>query len=604
MMEENTRMSQTPRRIQVPAPESLKDCAAFLDTYRLEALRPMFSQVRAALPYCQWTDSAPQADEQRLRQILMSRERIGKEDQVFAIAYFLSERANFALLFSSFSKPLRKVWRLVVEHYMVGHDLLLKETGEGWIEERGYFSTEMDLPDSLGFFRLQRDMNGTQYLYLPAQLRLYVVPFFIPEQGRRPHPSVLPADGPLHLFNGELEMPRLLKALEVYFMQGQLTEDMFEKMKWTAVRRLGKKLKAKEFFPDEKEKNVKDFRTFLLIESFAYCRWMADSECSFEEMVKLPMKVFLSSPAHLGYTLLPHVSGIRQSLLYSTCLDKQAQNIWLAIGQVCAGGDWVQVETLLDRLHLNESGEAYTMLFDDYAMNAISLPSAKLPTQPITPVNYYTQLAVPYVKGFLFLLAAWGMAEIAYESFDPDSPSYYDALRYFRLTSLGRYVQGMTATYEMPDTPITEFEVATNRLLIRFLEPQNAYELVLDDFADPIGGHRYRVTAASFLRSCQKPEDVKERVDFFHRYVCRNPSPVWEEFFNRLLSQSCAWEPVTAREYKIFRLPSTDQALLRLFATDPLLRKYVLKAEGYIVLVSAAHLEDVQQRLREFGYLV
>ena len=55
MMEENTRMSQAPRRIQVPAPESLKDCAAFLDTYRLEALRPMFSQVRAALPYCQWT---------------------------------------------------------------------------------------------------------------------------------------------------------------------------------------------------------------------------------------------------------------------------------------------------------------------------------------------------------------------------------------------------------------------------------------------------------------------------------------------------------------------------------------------------------------------
>ena len=105
MMEENTRMSQTPRRIQVPAPESLKDCAAFLDTYRLEALRPMFSQVRAALPYCQWTDSAPQAEEQHLRQILMSREGIGKEDQVFAIAYFLSERANFALLFSSFSKP-------------------------------------------------------------------------------------------------------------------------------------------------------------------------------------------------------------------------------------------------------------------------------------------------------------------------------------------------------------------------------------------------------------------------------------------------------------------------------------------------------------------
>lgn len=598
-MEENSCMPQTARCIQAPAPESLKDCSLFLDTYRMEALRPMFSMVKAALPYCQWTDG-----EQRLRRILTSREVPHKEELVFAIAYFLCEPANFELLFSSFSVPLQQVWRLVIEHYLVGRDLMERETGIGWIAERSYFSSEIKLPDSLSFFRVHNDMNGTQYLYLPAKLRFYLVPYFIPDQGRRPHFNALPSADSLHLFNGELEMPRLLKALEVYFMQGQLTDDMFEKMKWTAVRRLGKLLKAKEFFPDEKGKNVKDFRTFLLIESFAYCRWMSDLELPFEEIVKWPMKVFLSSPAHLGYTLLPHVSGIRQSLLYSTCLDKQAQNIWLALGQICVDGDWVQVEELLDLLHLIESGEGYMMLFDDYALRAVSLPSAKLPSQPITPVNYYTQLAVPYVKGFLFLLAAWGMVEVAYASFDPASPSYYDALRYFRITSLGRYVLGQTASYKMPETPIMEFEVATNRLLIRFLESQNSYEKVLDDFADPIGGHRYRVTAASFLRTCQKPEDVKERVDFFHRYVCRNPSPVWEEFFDRLLSQSCAWEPITPQEYKIFRLPATDKSLLRLFATDPLLRKYVLKAEGYIILVSAAHLEEVKRRLQEFGYLL
>ena len=144
------------------------------------------------------------------------------------------------------------------------------------------------------------------------------------------------------------------------------------------------------------------------------------------------------------------------------------------------------MEELLYLLHLTESGKGYTMLFDDYAMCAVSLPSAKLPSQSITPVNYYTQLGIPYVKGFLFLLAAWGMVEVAYEPFDPDSPSYYDTLRYFRITSLGRFVLGQTASCEMPEPPITEFEVAANRLLIRFLESNNAYEMVLEDFADPI----------------------------------------------------------------------------------------------------------------------
>ena len=92
-MEENSCMPQTARCIQAPAPESLKDCSLFLDTYRMEALRPMFSMVKAALPYCQWTDG-----EQRLRQILTSREVPHKEELVFAIAYFLCEPANFELL--------------------------------------------------------------------------------------------------------------------------------------------------------------------------------------------------------------------------------------------------------------------------------------------------------------------------------------------------------------------------------------------------------------------------------------------------------------------------------------------------------------------------
>ena len=89
-MEENSCMPQTARCIQAPAPESLKDCSLFLDTYRMEALRPMFSMVKAALPYCQWTDG-----EQRLRRILTSREVPHKEELVFAIAYFWCEPANF-----------------------------------------------------------------------------------------------------------------------------------------------------------------------------------------------------------------------------------------------------------------------------------------------------------------------------------------------------------------------------------------------------------------------------------------------------------------------------------------------------------------------------
>ena len=68
--------------------------------------------------------------------------------------------------------------------------------------------------------------------------------------------------------------------------------------------------------------------------------------------------------------------------------------------------------------------------------------------------------------------------------------------------------------------------------------------------------------------------------------------------------QATAWKHLAAYSYHLFQLPKGDPQLMRILASDPLLRQYIKRAEDYILLVDALHFIEVQKRLKEYGYLV
>ena len=164
---------------------------------------------------------------------------------------------------------------------------------------------------------------------------------------------------------------------------------------------------------------------------------------------------------------------------------------------------------------------------------------------------------------------------------------------------------GKTKTYRFPNEESkTQFELEEDRLLLRSLHADNPFLAILSNMAEPVGGNRYRMTSSSFLKKCNTLKDIEQQIKLFRQYVAAKPPKIWEDFFTQMQQQATAWKHLAAYSYHLFQLPKGDPQLMRILASDPLLRQYIKRAEDYILLVDALHFIEVQKRLKEYGYLV
>ena len=84
---------------------------------------------------------------------------------------------------------------------------------------------------------------------------------------------------------------------------------------------------------------------------------------------------------------------------------------------------------------------------------------------------------------------------------------------------------------------------------------------------------------------------------------CDKPSDNWESFFASLIDKCTPLKGPSTR-YSQLQLPTENKELQRIFATDPELREYILKAEKYIVLVETDKKTKVQAILKKYGYII
>ena len=600
-----TEKVQEERFIQIPDETAFARCQKVMGLYRVTELRQIQQQmirIWNSYPLAEGKNKREQNLADGMRKLMKSRTSLYKVDLQYVTAFFVADERNVALFLDSLPSAEREMWRCVVIRYFAGKSLLLRETGQEWLTKKYYYSYDPQ-PAPLHWFYVYQKGDYQYNLALMQQVREYFYPYFLGRRRKAPGVKELPAGTAWHVFHAENELPGLLSVLEALYLKKELTAEPFDKMKWTTARKIGKQLKLREFFPDAAEKNAVSLRALLLTDSFAYCRWMAGKDLPVEQMAKQVLMEFTTSPEHLAHTLLPHVTGIRRSALDYELLTEQATHIVMGLDRVCRDGEWTGMDRLLVELYFLEEGSPANLLFLTPAFYNLHLFHAKLSKKEILIDEMYRQVGIPFVKGFLFLLAAWGILEIAYEDMDLQSPSYYDSVRYFRLTELGRYLLGRSPLYVPVVGPEVGFDLEEERLLFRSKHPDNPYEPLVDAIAEPVGAHRFRVSEASFLANCGSSEDLEKNIALFRQYVCACPPPVWEDFFHHLRSKSVPWEKVSPRKFEVYRVPQNVE-LLRLLSSDELLRQCVRRAEGYMVLVETHRLPEVRQRLKEFGFLL
>jgi len=223
---------------------------------------------------------------------------------------------------------------------------------------------------------------------------------------------------------------------------------------------------------------------------------------------------------------------------------------------------------------------------------------------------YNDVLLAPLVKGMFFLLASLGLVNIAYELptnkqyqlRDRNYLSVFDGLKFVRLSDFGKYVLGVSDSYDYTtEEKPTKVLLDEKRLIVTIEGPGRLERMVLHRLAEKIGENYYKLSYHSFLKDCSSENDIKNKIAIFKEKISSKLPLVWEDFFKEVGAK------INPLDYKenlhVFKIKPSKE-LVSLIARDETLKKNILKVEDYHIAIKGHNLSKVKKRLREFGFFI
>jgi hypothetical protein len=549
--------------------------------------------------------------------ILAKRSAQNKADLEVFLTYFMADKRNMEHYIRSLSEKDVLLYKQVIKNlYCSQEEFANLSEDNKWIksaESRYYFYNEYH--SNQDWFhtiwassdKISRygHRETTTYYYLPSYLRPTFASLFFPETQEYiiPHHQLLPEEN-LMTFNGELTYLQYYPILQALYEQGTLCMGK-TKMLATTLKKVSAHLYMKEFFEEDKNNPISQLRASTMLPTIAL---LFDHDKKYKKKTAEDLLKDLHILLNLRYAscvsfLLPHITGIKSSVIGNSTIQSLMLSTFTTV--LASNYGWISAEEIVNQILIYAKGINPLQIFDSYTMDKLNL--ANNDTGELVCLSNLTKhLGIPFLKGLLYLMAGFGLVEVAYRQRNTDDASIFDTLKYVRMTDLGRYVFHFSPTYTPPQNTDTEelFCLDEQRLVIRSLKEDNPYEALLNDTAIAIGNHRYMMNNESFLKNCRSEKDVKDKIDFFKRFISKDIPEVWKNFFESLIRQCHPLKAVSADSYVIYQLDGNNKELIQLLSTDPLLKSIIIRAEGYKILVEKKQQKAFMDKLKAHGYLL
>ncbi len=419
-------------------------------------------------------------------------------------------------------------------------------------------------------------------------------------------------------FSDEGRIFTRIEVIGAYIRQGNLKYSKTgNKLLKTPLRQMVETCGIQEFYPDV-DRDL-DFLRSRLAAEFLASGSKTDLDIETPEDLKAAFDGFFQGKAFKSFILadlLPHLKG-RGYIWHSlqtilTDEEKAVRRSLKSILQALPESRWTPVDALLKHCNCRDVDLDVIDRSDAGQYVYIQPPQNHGHEQKIYVTrSFYRPVVIePLLKGSLFFFAAFGLVDIAYDpprndrlqQSGKDYLSIYDGLRYVRLTPLGAFVAGKSDAYAMEKTLETaQVSLDENRLLIHLHGRDPIKEMALSQIAERVAEHCYKASFHSFLKDCNTESDIRQRKALFTRHIEAKPAGIWKDFLDDVEGKVDPLIPV--KGMAVFRLKE-NQELISLAARDPELKKYILKAEDYHILIPRKDLNKVRKRLEAFGYLI
>ncbi|HMQ48932.1 MAG TPA: hypothetical protein PKA00_15725 [Saprospiraceae bacterium] len=519
-------------------------------------------------------------------------------------------------------KPdVRKVWELMVFTPFLDQHSIEKEAGVqiGRTEEFQYYKNgpkiiKNVLSSDFKLFKLDNSSRSYSFynsepivLYLPQELRKALVGYY-----RKDHQLLRPmANAPAAEYiydTSEQVFQQEYIRLKTYFKQGLLAMTGKNRPALPSLNKMQRALGVKEFFPNTEDKKLGILRSYLLGHLLPSFEGAFNRHQQLEQMLKSFFQKDYLKTRTMPATM-PHLKGM--GYIEDHFLNVQEENIWLLLQSLPSNG-WVSMGEVFDFYKYNAID--FTPVKEWLAMDKLYYEgsfaqnnSYNSDKRYIKKAYYRQAISTPYIMGNLFLLAALGICDIAYNRPGTDGLgekyfSYWDGLQAIRRTALGDYICGHTKTWQAPNIQASNaIRLSADTLIIYTDEPEMAKTL-LEPYAVKAGTNTFKTDSQLFLKNTRSKKELESKIILFKQLVQTALPANWEAFFSELMQKISPFE--SPGEVYVFKIPENNQTLIKLLAQDSVLKQLMLKAEGYHIIVPKSKYPAFNNRLKEFGYLL
>lgn len=548
--------------------------------------------------------------------LMFSNKKKLKKDYAAYLA-IMKHTNNFSLYYEEWSKPVKELFKQTAANHYILHTDATMILGEPSIKESRYFwdnpTINQKLDNWYGTIEAKAPItNKNTYEHSNYYLELadnsyyaQTLPSLFPELMNIEKCEELPDAEAYKTYSGENTIFTVVPIMSSLFDSGQLNLGR-NKLPASEVKKTSKLLNLPEFFTDGNKYFSNICASFVLNFYTIYRMDLYNNDMTeTQDLLKDLFKNLNEMQEYLMPILLPHITGLRKNL-FNYCSCGYLINILQSVLKKFHKEEWLPIDKLLFHCRVSpQKTESQFLLF--YCSDLFKAYFCNdYDGKEIYCDDIIQELTYPYLKAALFMMAAFGFVEIAYkEKPDEGATSYYDTLAYVRLTNLGLYALDIKRKYvRTKEAEIHYFELDTEHLIIKSLVDNNPYESLLSNMSTAISKKMYKVSYESFLNGCEKLQDINSKIDFFKEYISSQDLPDnWAQFFKDI-KKRCKPMKAPKKKYSLLQIPTDDKELQHIILTEPTIRKYTLKAEGFILLVETNYKSKVVEALKKYGYLI
>lgn len=449
--------------------------------------------------------------------------------------------------------------------------------------------------------------SDTFYLYFNEVMQNLLLNTFFADTLHAPAIDNLPDEANLKVYTNEpsicMQMPILASLYDTHVIPNPIG-----KLLVGQIKKAQKVLNITEIFEESKDKKTSTLCISGLLYYYMIYRACVGKNVSTspEGQVKELVIKWLTFQTVILPIVFPHLKGFKKYRLEPAFFNEVTVMLMRVLKRIATSG-WANVNSVILQIRTcNYQSDYKFSLIESRDLDDMTITNGYGGREDVICLDtIIRQLSEPYVKAMLVVLATLGVVEVAYRKPKIEDTSCYDQIEYVRVTELGKYVFGLTDKY----TPQADkdrgpaFELDNERLIIRVIDKNSPFVSLVGDYATKISPTLYKVNNEVFLKECNDLTELDRKIKLFETYICPDPPKVWRQYFNELFKK-CNPFVKTEIPYTILNIPRNNKELQKIVLTEPSVRKFVIKAENYTILIKQSELSQFISALKKFGYIL